>query len=185
MGNFRYTVLGQGLCCVFSDTLEGLEKQIEKLLKMCSSIWNYPPQNLNCQLLSNSAGQWSEANKFWDNYIIFLDPPDSRILAVTEMATPRTKKELQTLCGMISSLREWFPSIQFNTENLRAGCAHLKHFAWTDIMEEEFNAVKKVFTHQIRLSPFYVEKRINIVTDDWSDLYLFVISTRCCILTHF
>ena len=67
MGNFRYTVLGHGLCssqdlfnlitdgstkidpefnilknvddfCVFSDTLEGLEKQIEKLLKMCSSI---------------------------------------------------------------------------------------------------------------------------------------------------
>ena len=32
-------------------------------------------------------------------------------------------------------------------------------------MEEEFNAVKKVFTHQIRLSPFDVEKRINIVTD--------------------
>ena len=67
MGNFRYTVLGQGLCssqdlfnlitdgttkidgefnvlknvgdfCVYSDTLEGLEKQIEKLLMMCRSI---------------------------------------------------------------------------------------------------------------------------------------------------
>ena len=66
-GNFRYTVLGQGLCssqdlfnlitdgstkidlefnilknvddfCVFSDTLEGLEKQIQKLFKMCQSI---------------------------------------------------------------------------------------------------------------------------------------------------
>ena len=66
---------------------------------------------------------------------------------------------------MISSLREWFPSIQFNTDNLRAGCVHLKHFSWTDILEEEFNAVKKVFTHQIRLSPFDVKKRINIVTD--------------------
>ena len=67
MGNFRYTVLGQGLCssqdlfnlitdgttkideefnllknvdnfCVYSDTLEGLEKQIEKLLQMCRKI---------------------------------------------------------------------------------------------------------------------------------------------------
>ena len=67
MGNFRYTVLGQGLCssqdlfnlitdgttkidgefnvlknvddfCVYSDTLEGLEKQIEKLLEMCRKI---------------------------------------------------------------------------------------------------------------------------------------------------
>ena len=66
---------------------------------------------------------------------------------------------------MISSLKEWFQSIQFKTENLRAGCVHLKHFAWTDIMEDEFNAVKKIFTQQIRLSPFDVEKRINIVTD--------------------
>ena len=32
-------------------------------------------------------------------------------------------------------------------------------------MEDEFNAVKKIFTHQIRLSPFDVEKRVNIVTD--------------------
>ena len=32
-------------------------------------------------------------------------------------------------------------------------------------MEEVFNAVKTVFTHRIRLSPFDVEKRINIVTD--------------------
>ena len=32
-------------------------------------------------------------------------------------------------------------------------------------MEDEFNAVKKIFTHQIRLSSFDVEKRINIVTD--------------------
>ena len=66
---------------------------------------------------------------------------------------------------MISSLKDWFPSIQFNTDNLRAGCAHLKHFSWTDIMEEEFRQVKEIFTHQIRLSPFDVEKRINIATD--------------------
>ena len=67
MGNFRYTVLGQGLSCsqdlfnyitagstqmdpdfnilknvndfcLFSDTIEGLEIQIKKLMKMCESI---------------------------------------------------------------------------------------------------------------------------------------------------
>ena len=67
MGNFRYTVLEQGLCssqdlfnwttagstqtdpdfnilknvddfCLFSDTIEGLEKQINKLMNMCESI---------------------------------------------------------------------------------------------------------------------------------------------------
>ena len=67
MGNFRYTVLGQGLCCsqylfnfitsgstqtdptfnilknvddfcLFSDTIEGLEMQINKLMKICEGI---------------------------------------------------------------------------------------------------------------------------------------------------
>ena len=32
-------------------------------------------------------------------------------------------------------------------------------------MEEEFLAVKYIFTHQIRLSPLDVNKRINIATD--------------------
>ena len=65
---------------------------------------------------------------------------------------------------MISSLKDWFQSVQFNTENLRAGCAHLKHFLWTDVLEEVNRQVKEIFTHQIRISPFDVEKRINIVT---------------------
>ena len=41
----------------------------------------------------------------------------------------------------------------------------MRNFEWTNIMEEEFNAVKEIFTHQIRLSPLDVDKKINIVTD--------------------
>jgi len=106
------------------------------------------------------------SQKIKDGHVIFLDPPDQRILAVTEMSTPRTKKELKTLCGMIESLRDWFPSIQFNMEDLRTGCAHMKNFEWTNITGQEFKAVKEIFTHQIRLSPLDVDKKINIVTDD-------------------
>ena len=66
---------------------------------------------------------------------------------------------------MVSSLGEWFPSIQFNMANLRAGCAEMRRFEWTKIMENEFQAVKHIFTHQIRLSPLDTNKRINIITD--------------------
>ena len=123
------------------------------------------PSTFSLSTASKFGGTVISSQKIKNNQIIFLDSPDSRILAVTEMATPRTKKELQTLCGMISSLKDWFPSLQFNTDNLSMGCAHLKHFLWTDIMKEEFIQVKEIFTHQIRLSPFDVEKRINIPTD--------------------
>ena len=41
----------------------------------------------------------------------------------------------------------------------------MKNFEWTNIMGQEFDAVKEIFTHQIRLSPLDVDKKINIVTD--------------------
>ena len=134
---------------------------------MCQSInLKLSPSKFKLSTAVEFGGTVISSQKIKDGHVIFLDPPDSRILAVIEMATPRTKKDLQKLCGMISSLKEWFPSLQFKTENLRAGCANLKHCSWTDIMEDEFNAVKKnIFTQQIRLSQFDVEKRINIVTD--------------------
>ena len=48
-------------------------------------------------------------------------------------------------------------------------------------MEDEFNAVKKIFTQQIRLSPFDVGKRINIVTDGANSRGVgFMLFQRCC-----
>merc|ERR1711891_101210 len=50
-------------------------------------------------------------------------------------------------------------------KNLWAGCGVMKKIEWTKIMEIEFEAVKNIFTHQIRLSPLDVDKKINITTD--------------------
>ena len=83
------------------------------------------------------------SEKIANQQIVFLDPPDSRILAITEMPEPKTKKELQTFCGMISSsMRGWFPNIIFSTDSLRMGCAHGVKFQWTKNMQEEFDKVK-------------------------------------------
>ena len=111
MGNFRYTVLGQGLCssqdlfnlitdgttkideefnvlknvddfCVHSDTLEDLEKQIEKLLQMCRKInLKLSPSKFSLSTAVKFGGTVISSQKIKNNQIIFLDPPDSRILA--------------------------------------------------------------------------------------------------------
>ena len=78
-----------------------------------------------------------------------MDPPDSRILAITEMPTPKTKKELQSLMGMISSLKSWFPNIKWSIKSLSDGTAHNAKFTWKHKMEEEFKKVKMIFTKQI------------------------------------
>merc|ERR1712055_469318 len=45
------------------------------------------------------------------------------------------------------------------------GCAENTRFQWNQAMENEFLAVKHIFTHQIRLSPLDMNKRISIATD--------------------
>ena len=192
LGNYCYKVLGQGLCssqdlfnyitkgstqidktfkiiknvddfCLFGSTIEDLENQILKLMKMCSEInLKLSPSKFKLSTAVKFGGTIISSEKIKNGHVIFMDPPDQRIVAVTEMRSPRTKKELRTLCGMISSLGDWFPSIQFNMKNLRAGCAEMRRFEWTKIMQTEFEAVKHIFSHQIRLSPMDTNKRINI-----------------------
>ena len=152
--------------CLFGSSIEDLENQILKLMKMCSEInLKLSPSKFKLSTAVKFGGTIISSERIKDGHVIFIDPPDQRIVAVTEMRSPRTKKELRTLCGMISSLGDWFPSIQFNMKNLRAGCAEMRRFEWTKIMQTEFEAVKHIFSHQIRLSPMDTNKRINIATD--------------------
>merc|ERR1712215_105723 len=140
-GTYRYTVLGQGICSaqdlfnyitdgstkleaefkvlkniddflLYGNTLDDLELQIEKLMKLCRKI------NLKLapsKFVLNTAVKFGDtiiisAEKIKNNSVIFLDPPDKRILAVTEMEQPKNRKDIQRLCGMISSLKSWFPA---------------------------------------------------------------------------
>ena len=66
---------------------------------------------------------------------------------------------------MISSLKPWFPSINFATSALRGACGSSSKFIWTPEMELEFEKVKIIFTDQIRLSPFNPDREINILID--------------------
>ena len=91
------------------------------------------------------------AEKVQNNSVIFLDPPDKRILAVTEMERPKTRKELQSLTGMISSLRAWFPSVRFAVKSLYGATGNVgAKFIWTPEMQKDFDHIKQIFTEQIR-----------------------------------
>merc|ERR1712120_22116 len=122
-GTYRYTVLGQGIFssqdlfnwitdggtkldedfqvlkniddfCLFAKTLPELEKQIDKLAKLCEKInLKLSPSKFTLSTAVKFGGTIISAEKIKDNSIIFLDPPDNRILAVTEMEKPKTKKK--------------------------------------------------------------------------------------------
>ena len=136
------------------------------MVKLCRQInLKLAPSKFSLSTAVKFGGTIISAEKIKENSVIFLDPPDSRILAVTEMERPKTKKDVQKLCGMISSMKPWFPSINFSTDALRKGCSHTSKFIWTPEMELEFEKVKIIFTDQIRLSPFNPDREINILID--------------------
>ena len=195
MGNFKFTALGQGICSsgdlfnyitdgnvkldedfdclknnddflLYSNTLEGLQEQIGKLMKLCKRInLKLSPAKFKLSEAVKFRGIIISAEKIKEQSIIFLDPPDARILALTEMPAPTTKKELQSFCGMVSSLKAWFPNVSFFNKNLRVGTTQGTKFVCTPYMQEEFVQLNKIFQDQIRLSPFDPEKEINILCD--------------------
>ena len=81
------------------------------------------------------------------------------------MPPPSWKKEIQLYCGMISSLKNWFPNVTFANKHLNAGTTHGTKFDWTPNMQKEYEEIKLIFQDQIRLSPFDPNKAINILTD--------------------
>ena len=68
--------------CVFGRTLEDLEMQIKKLIKLCRRInLKLAPSKFSLSTAVKFGGTVISAEKIKDNSVIFLDPPDSRILA--------------------------------------------------------------------------------------------------------
>ena len=150
---------------LFSETLHGLEEQIGKLIKMCRRInLKLSPTKFALSKDVKFGGTVISAEKIKGQEIIFLDPPDQRILRITEIP-PYLQKKWQSYCGMISSLKQWFPNVTFANKHLNAGTTQGSTFVWTIEMQQEYEAIKLIFQNQIRLSPFNPEKPINILTD--------------------
>ena len=76
-----------------------------------------------------------------------------------------SKKELQSYCGMISSLNLWFPNVTFANKHLNVATTHGLKFVWTADMQREYEEIKLIFQDQIRVSHFNPNKSINIFTD--------------------
>ena len=51
--------------------------------------------------------------------VVRILPRDKRIKALFDLKKPETKKEIQVLCGILSSLEIWNPSLPLNLSMLR------------------------------------------------------------------
>ena len=97
------------------------------------------------------------AEKIKNETVVFIDPPDGRVEALAKMKRPENKKEIQILCGCISALQSWFPSVSYQIPNLRKACAGNRQFEWSTLLENNTRGSKifskrkldyRLMTHQ-------------------------------------
>ena len=198
-GRFQYTVTPQGVCSssdlfnlltdgqvrydgtdtlknmddwlLFGKTLDELQLKLENLMQFCKEKnLKLNPEKLLVSEEVEFGGSVISSETVEKENIIFIGPKDKRIKAFSELKKPTTKKEVQIFCGMLASLQSWFPSIPLNIPNLRKATAGASKFTWTQILDEEYLAVKKIITSQIRLSPYDPEKKLRLVIDGASSV---------------
>ena len=67
------------------------------------------------------AGTAIRVETIQEDDVVNILPRDKRIKAFMELKKPETKKEIQVLCGMMSSLQRWYPSLPLNLTMLSRG----------------------------------------------------------------
>ena len=100
------------------------------------------------------AGTTIRAETVENEDVVGILPQDKRIKAFFELKKPETKKEIQVMCGMLSSLQVWNPSLPLNLYMLRKATASKSKITWNEELEEEYNNAMEIIKTRIRLSPY-------------------------------
>ena len=69
------------------------------------------------------------------------------------------------MCGMLSSLQAWNPSLPLNLSMLRKATATKGKVIWTNELEVEYQNAVDIMKTRIELSPYDPTKRLRIIID--------------------
>ena len=153
------------------ETLEELHKKIKKLLEFCvSKNLKLNPKKFMISEEVNFGGCKISAETIKDEEIVFITPKDGRVKGLSDMPKPKTKKQIQSFCGMISSLQGWYPKLPLHVPNLRKACAGNSKFVWNDLLEQEYLMVKKIIGTQIKISPYDPSRELRLLIDGASSI---------------
>ena len=130
----------------YGRTLEELKAKLETFLGFCEE------KNLTFKPLKMTIGEEVEfggtvirAETVENEDVVSILPLDKRVKAFFDYKNRETKKEIQVLCGMLSSLQIWNPSLPLNLSMLRKATATGK-IIWNDELEKEYNIVIRAET---------------------------------------
>ena len=103
------------------QTLEELKQKIEVFVKYCEEK-NLKPLKPSKLVISEEvefAGTVVKSETVQNEEVVSILPRDRRIKAFMDLKNPITKKEVQVMGGILSSLQQWYPSLPLNLSRLR------------------------------------------------------------------
>ena len=133
-----------------ATSIDQLNKELELLFKICRQ-----------HSLTLSPKKFALATE--DSYLIFAghkissrscEPDPERMSAISEFPRPETRKQLQSLFGLVTQFHSWAPDVATATSHMRKLLLAKVSFQWSQECEEEFTALKKILTSPLFLRPF-------------------------------
>ena len=194
-GRFQYTTLSQGITSssdfwnkltdgsvridselgvtknmddflIGARTLDELEAKITKLLQYFEKInLKLAPSKVEIGRCVTFGGCKISSETLSSGDHIFIEPRNGRVDALLDLETPKSKKELQCLAGMLSSLQKWFPAAPLSCPLIRKAAGSKEKFSWSDPLKQEYDYIREMMQSHIRISPFDGSKKARLVTD--------------------
>jgi hypothetical protein len=94
-----------------------------------------------------------------------IKPDESKIASIVNMPTPKNKKELEVLLGMITYISKFIPNLSELTASLRSLLTKNAIFSWTSKHDDDIAKIKTVLSTEPTLQLYNPNKPVTISAD--------------------
>ena len=170
MGRYKFTVLAQGICSssdifnyltdgecrrdnsgalknmdgilLHAKTIPELKAKLVNYLSFCwSKNLKLKPSKLTISEEVEFGGAVISSSLVKKEQVVCILPKDKRIESFFNLKKPKTKKDIQSFCSMLSSLQSWNPNLPMAIPMLRKAAGGTNKVIWNQEQESEYNRV--------------------------------------------
>ena len=99
------------------------------------------------------------------NKKVVILPEINRVKTLTELPSPSTRKEAQSMVGLLVSFSKWVPGLTKLMTHMKLSTIVGTHFNWSPEMEKELAHIRDVFSDLLPLAPFQPQHSTFIYVD--------------------
>ena len=149
--------------CLHGTTLDHLWTWASRLLhNACRMNWKFNPDKAQCASAMEFCGYTMKAAA--DLTVSILPSPNS-IADLTKFEPPRTKRQLQSLLGVMNCMIKRIPGLNRLSAEIRALSKTNTHFTWRPEHQKELEHIQQQATQLLPVHPFKRGQDTQLYTD--------------------